>query len=95
MWTREEDMQHDVYRPAYRDVIAASLKDGKIVAWKYKIAGSSIMARWMPPAFVNGSTSMRSIAPSTCLTNSEPAGSICARRAAGRAHRLLARRRTE
>jgi isoquinoline 1-oxidoreductase subunit beta len=54
MWTREEDMQHDVYRPAYRDVISASLKDGKVVAWKYKVAGSSIMARWAPPAFVNG-----------------------------------------
>jgi isoquinoline 1-oxidoreductase subunit beta len=54
IWTREEDMQHDVYRPAYRDVISASLKDSRIVAWKYKVSGSSIMARWAPPAFVNG-----------------------------------------
>jgi isoquinoline 1-oxidoreductase beta subunit len=54
IWTREEDMQHDVYRPAYRDVISASLKDGRIVAWKYKISGSAIMARWAPPVFVNG-----------------------------------------
>jgi isoquinoline 1-oxidoreductase subunit beta len=54
IWTREEDIQHDVYRPAYRDVISASLKDSKIVAWKYKVSGSSIMARWAPPAFVNG-----------------------------------------
>ena len=54
IWTREEDMQHDVYRPAYRDVISASLKDGKIAAWKYKVSGSSILARWAPPAFVNG-----------------------------------------
>jgi isoquinoline 1-oxidoreductase beta subunit len=54
IWTREEDMQHDVYRPAYRDVISASLKDGKVVAWKYKVSGSSIMARWLPPAFQNG-----------------------------------------
>ena len=46
MWTREEDIQHDIYRPVYRDVISASLKDGKIVAWKYKVSGSSIMARW-------------------------------------------------
>src|SRR5262249_19578647 len=35
VWTREEDMQHDVYRPAYRDTISASLSNGKIVAWKY------------------------------------------------------------
>jgi isoquinoline 1-oxidoreductase subunit beta len=54
MWTREEDVQHDVYRPAYRDVISASLKDGRVVAWKYKVCGSSVMARWLPPAFQNG-----------------------------------------
>ena len=54
IWTREEDMQHDVYRPIYRDVISASLKDGKIVGWKYKVCGSSVFARWIPPAFVNG-----------------------------------------
>jgi isoquinoline 1-oxidoreductase subunit beta len=54
IWTREEDMQHDVYRPAYRDVISASLKDGKVAAWKYKVAGSSVMARWFPAAFQKG-----------------------------------------
>jgi isoquinoline 1-oxidoreductase beta subunit len=54
VWTREEDIQHDVYRPVYRDLISASLSNGKIVAWKYRIAGSSILARWLPPAFTNG-----------------------------------------
>jgi isoquinoline 1-oxidoreductase beta subunit len=54
VWTREEDIRHDIYRPVYRDVISASLSGGKIVAWKYKIAGSSIMARWLPAAFQNG-----------------------------------------
>lgn len=54
VWTREEDMQHDVYRPVYRDVIAASLADGKIAAMKYKVAGSAILARWLPPAFQKG-----------------------------------------
>ena len=53
VWTREEDMQHDVYRPAYRDTISAALSNGKIVAWKYKVTGSSVMARWLPPAFQN------------------------------------------
>ncbi len=54
VWTREEDIQHDIYRPVYRDTIAASLSDGKIVGWKYKIAGSAIIARWLPPAFQKG-----------------------------------------
>ena len=54
VWTREEDIQHDIYRPVYRDVISASLSGGKIVAWKYRISGSSIMARWLPPAFQKG-----------------------------------------
>jgi isoquinoline 1-oxidoreductase beta subunit len=54
VWTREEDIQHDVYRPVYRDTIAASLSDGKIVGWKYRVSGSSIMARWFPPGFQNG-----------------------------------------
>ena len=54
VWTREEDMQHDVYRPLYRDTISASLSSGKIVGWKYKVTGSSMFARWFPPAFQNG-----------------------------------------
>jgi isoquinoline 1-oxidoreductase subunit beta len=54
VWTREEDMQHDVYRPVYRDTISATLSDGKIAAWKYRIAGAAILARWLPPAFQKG-----------------------------------------
>jgi isoquinoline 1-oxidoreductase beta subunit len=54
VWTREEDIQHDIYRPVYRDTIAASLSDGKIVGWKYRVAGSAILARWLPPAFQKG-----------------------------------------
>jgi isoquinoline 1-oxidoreductase subunit beta len=54
IWSREEDVQHDVYRPVYRDVISATLADGKVAAWKYRVAGSSVMARWFPPGFQNG-----------------------------------------
>ena len=54
VWTREEDTKHDYYRPVYRDRLTASLSDGKIVGWKHRVAGSSIMARWLPPAFKNG-----------------------------------------
>ncbi|HTC17856.1 MAG TPA: molybdopterin cofactor-binding domain-containing protein, partial [Stellaceae bacterium] len=54
VWTREEDVRHDVYRPVYRDTISATLSDGKIVGWKYKITGSAVIARWLPPAFQKG-----------------------------------------
>jgi isoquinoline 1-oxidoreductase subunit beta len=54
VWTREEDIQHDIYRPVYRDTIAATLSSGKIVGWKYKVAGSAVLARWLPPAFQHG-----------------------------------------
>jgi isoquinoline 1-oxidoreductase subunit beta len=54
VWTREEDIQHDIYRPVYRDTISASLSGGKIVGWKYKISGAAIIARWLPPAFQKG-----------------------------------------
>src|SRR6266446_1821144 len=54
VWTREEDVQHDIYRPVYRDTIAATLSGGKIVGWKYRVSGSAIIARWLPPAFEKG-----------------------------------------
>jgi isoquinoline 1-oxidoreductase beta subunit len=54
VWTREEDIQHDIYRPVYRDTIAATLSGGKIVGWKYRVSGSSIMARWFPAGFQKG-----------------------------------------
>jgi isoquinoline 1-oxidoreductase beta subunit len=54
VWTREEDIQHGVYRPVYRDTIAATLSGGKIVGWKYRVSGSSIMARWFPAGFQKG-----------------------------------------
>ena len=65
VWTREEDIQHDIYRPVYRDTIAATLSDGKIVAWKYKIAGSAILARRLPPASRKASISTPLMAQST------------------------------
>jgi isoquinoline 1-oxidoreductase beta subunit len=47
MWTREEDMQHDLYRPCYYDHISAALDaNGKPVAWTHRIVGSSIVARF-------------------------------------------------
>jgi isoquinoline 1-oxidoreductase subunit beta len=55
VWTREEDVQHDVYRPYYCDRMTAGLDArGKPVAWTHRVVGPSILARWAPPAFKNG-----------------------------------------
>ena len=55
VWTREEDIQHDMYRPCFFDRLSAGLDDkGMPVAWNHRFAGSSIIARWAPPLFVNG-----------------------------------------
>jgi isoquinoline 1-oxidoreductase subunit beta len=45
LWRREEDIQHDMYRPYYVDRIAAGLDaQGKPVAWRHTIAGSAVTA---------------------------------------------------
>jgi CO/xanthine dehydrogenase Mo-binding subunit len=55
IWSREEDIRHDVYRPYYYDRMAAAMNaDGKPVAWTHRIVGPAILARYLPPAFQNG-----------------------------------------
>jgi isoquinoline 1-oxidoreductase beta subunit len=50
IWTREEDISHDLFRPRYYDMMSAGLDaDGNIAAWSHKISSSSVMARWAPP----------------------------------------------
>jgi len=55
IWTREEDIQHDMYRPYYRDRVSAGLDArGSLVGWSQHIAGSSILARYFPTAIKDG-----------------------------------------
>jgi isoquinoline 1-oxidoreductase beta subunit len=55
VWSRDEDIQHDVYKPYFFDRISAGLDaDGKPIAWHHRITGSSVFARWVPPTFKNG-----------------------------------------
>jgi len=55
VWTREEDIQHDMYRPYWFDRISAGLDgQGRPLAWKNRFAGSSVIARWLPPFFSKG-----------------------------------------
>ena len=55
VWTREEDIQHDMYRPYFLDRLSAGLDaNGIPVAWNHRFAGSSVLSRWLPPAFKDG-----------------------------------------
>jgi isoquinoline 1-oxidoreductase beta subunit len=55
IWSREEDMQHDVYRPAARVKFTAGLNDkGQLTALKSRIVSPSIFHRVMPQRIKNG-----------------------------------------
>jgi isoquinoline 1-oxidoreductase beta subunit len=55
IWSREEDIQQDMYRPYYYDRISAGVDaQGKAVAWSHRITGSSIVARYSPPWIKDG-----------------------------------------
>jgi len=54
-WSREDDIQHDFYRPASYSRFAAGLDaDGWPVAWSNRIACPSIMSRFFPGSVKNG-----------------------------------------
>ncbi len=49
IWTREDDMTHDFYRPPAREEIRAGLDaNGKLIAWQLHITGPSITSRFDP-----------------------------------------------
>jgi isoquinoline 1-oxidoreductase beta subunit len=55
IWTREEDMQHDLYRPASLNRIQAGIDDGgRVVAWKHRCVSPSIMSRVFPEFVKDG-----------------------------------------
>ncbi|MCH8812775.1 MAG: xanthine dehydrogenase family protein molybdopterin-binding subunit [Gemmatimonadetes bacterium] len=56
IWSREDDVQHDHYRPAsYHELSAALDEAGRPIAWRHDMALQSIMENWIPgwlPKFV-------------------------------------------
>jgi isoquinoline 1-oxidoreductase beta subunit len=55
IWSREEDIQHDMYRPCYLDRMSAALDvHGNPVAWKHHLCGSSVYSRYHPNLIKNG-----------------------------------------
>jgi len=55
IWTRQEDITHDYYRPMVIARLSAGFDaDGKLMAWKARVCGSSIAARLAPQWMRNG-----------------------------------------
>jgi isoquinoline 1-oxidoreductase beta subunit len=55
LWKREEDIQHDFYRPMNVSRIAGALDNlGRATAWSHKIVCPSIFARVFPAMMKNG-----------------------------------------
>lgn len=51
IWTREEDIRHDVVRPMYHDRISALLdSNGRPVWYGDRVAGGTVLGRWAPGA---------------------------------------------
>ncbi len=55
VWSREDDIQHDYYRPASYHVLRAGLDArGRPVAWTHRLVVPSILVRWFPDALKEG-----------------------------------------
>jgi isoquinoline 1-oxidoreductase beta subunit len=55
VWSREEDVRHDSYR--YLNLSRISIRlgpDGMPVAWRHRVVGPAIMARFLPVLFKEG-----------------------------------------
>src|SRR5262249_29603938 len=49
VWTREDDLQHDFYRPAAYHRLQAGLDaQGRPLAWAHRLVSTSINAFWRP-----------------------------------------------
>jgi isoquinoline 1-oxidoreductase beta subunit len=55
LWTREEDIRHDFYRPVAMAKFTAGLDAaGMPVAWRVRVTGPSILANLFPQRLTNG-----------------------------------------
>ena len=55
LWTREEDVRHDYYRPmSIARHVAGFDRNGKLLAWKVRLSCTSILANLMPSRLRHG-----------------------------------------
>lgn len=53
IWSREDDVRHDKFRPLEAQHVKVGLDaEGNIVGWRHRIVADSIFARTLPPVFV-------------------------------------------
>jgi isoquinoline 1-oxidoreductase beta subunit len=61
IWSREEDMTHDFYRPISQCKLSAGLDaDGKLLGLHIRVSGQSINA-WLNPSAIKGGKDMRQL----------------------------------
>lgn len=52
IWSREDDVRHDKFRPLEAQHVRVGLDaEGNIVGWRHRIVADSIFARTLPPVF--------------------------------------------
>lgn len=54
MWTREDDIKHDFYRPMSVNVVRGVVSGGELVSLSHQVVQRSLARRWAPPLFKNG-----------------------------------------
>jgi isoquinoline 1-oxidoreductase beta subunit len=54
MWSREDDVQHEFYRPMSLNVVRGVVADGKLVALSHQVVSASWLRRWWPAVFKDG-----------------------------------------
>ncbi len=53
IWSREDDVRHDIYRPGSFHLARAGITDGRVAGWFHRIVGPSILSRVAPEFAAN------------------------------------------
>jgi isoquinoline 1-oxidoreductase beta subunit len=53
-WTREDDIQHDCYRPMSVNTVRGVVAGGRLVALTHQVVSPSWFRRWLPSGFKDG-----------------------------------------
>jgi isoquinoline 1-oxidoreductase beta subunit len=54
MWSREDDTQHDFYRPMSLNAVRGVVADGALTTLTHQVVQASWLRRWAPPLVTNG-----------------------------------------